>query len=65
MMKLHAAVRLREDLPEHGLRRGALGAIVAIFGNPSHAYEVEFSDAQGRTLAEVALHEEQLEEVPS
>ncbi len=61
-MKLHATVRLREDLPEHGLRRGAVGAIVAIFDSPNRAYEVEFADAQGRTIVELALAEDQLEE---
>ena len=62
-MKLHTTVRLRKDLLEHGLRSGAVGAIVAVFDNPSQAYEVEFTDEQGRTIAELALREEQLEEV--
>lgn len=65
MMKLYATVRLKEALPEYALQRGAIGAIVAIFETPSRAYEVEFADAHGRTIVQVALREEQIEEVPS
>ena len=43
-MKLHATVRLRVALPEHGLPSGSNGAVVAIFDTPSRAYEVEFAD---------------------
>ena len=62
-MDLHATVRLTEDLPEQNLRRGAVGVVVAIFDTPTRAYEVEFADAQGRTIVELALREEQLEQV--
>jgi hypothetical protein len=64
-MKLHAVVRLTEGLPEHGLLRGTVGAVVAICDAPSRAYEVEFTDENGRTIVEVTLREEQIEEVPS
>lgn len=60
-MKLHATVMLRVDLPEHGLVRGMLGAIVVVFEAPERAYEVEFVDARGRTVAEVTLREEHLD----
>jgi hypothetical protein len=48
-------VRLRHDLPEHGLKRGEEGTIVHSFG-AAHAYLVEFVDpADGSTRAEVEV----------
>ena len=41
------------DLPEHGLVRGQVGTVVERFDDG--AYEVEFSDDDGRTYAELAL----------
>jgi hypothetical protein len=56
-MKFHEldVVVLDRDLPDHGLRKGDLGAVV-------HAYEpdgleVEFVTASGRTQALVTLKE--------
>lgn len=46
-------VVLDRDLPEHGLRRGDLGAIVQLY-EPDH-YEVEFVTASGQTQALVTL----------
>lgn len=46
-------VVLDRDLPEHGLRRGDLGAVVQIY-EPG-GLEVEFVTASGRTLALVTL----------
>ena len=46
-------VALARDLPEHGLRRGDLGAIAAIF--EPDALEVEFVRLSGRTQALVTL----------
>lgn len=45
-------VVLNRDLPEHGLKRGDLGAIVEIYG--PDAMEVEFV-ASGRTCALLTL----------
>ena len=47
------AVVLGRDVPEHGLRRGDVGAIVAVVG--PDAYEIEFVAASGRTQALVTL----------
>jgi hypothetical protein len=41
------------DLPEHGLKRGDLGAIVQI--HEPDAFEVEFVTASGRTGALLTL----------
>ncbi|MCC5888897.1 MAG: DUF4926 domain-containing protein [Gammaproteobacteria bacterium] len=45
------------DIPEHGLVRGQVGTVVEIL---SGAYEVEFSDDEGKTYAELALEPDQL-----
>jgi hypothetical protein len=46
-------VVLDRDLPEHGLRRGDLGAVVEVYG--PDGLEVEFVRASGRTQALVEL----------
>ena len=46
-------VVLDRDLPEHGLRRGDLGAVVAVY--EPDGLEVEFVRASGRTQALVEL----------
>lgn len=46
-------VVLNRDLPEQGLRRGDLGAVVQLYG--ADAVEVEFVTASGRTQALVTL----------
>jgi hypothetical protein len=50
-------VALLEDLPQHGLVRGQVGTVVDVFDG---AYEVEFSDDEGRTYAELSLTPAQL-----
>jgi hypothetical protein len=54
-MKAHAldTVVLQRDLPEHGLRRGDLGAVVEVY--KPEGIEVEFVRASGRTQALVEL----------
>ena len=54
-------VTLLSDLPSEGLRAGAIGVVLMIFESPELAYEVEFCDDDGRTIAEVALRAEQIE----
>jgi len=46
-------VVLTRDVPDAGLRRGDLGAIVEVYG--PNAFEVEFVAASGRTQALVTL----------
>jgi hypothetical protein len=50
-------VALLEDLPAQRLIRGQVGTIVELLDG---AYEVEFSDDQGKTYAELALRPDQL-----
>lgn len=57
-LQLLDVVALTVDLPEKGLVRGQVGTIVEM--PSSGAYEVEFSDDEGRTYAQAALREDQL-----
>jgi Domain of unknown function (DUF4926) len=59
-MEQFDVVALTSDLPEEGLTAGAVGTIVEVFHEPNLAYEVEFSDAAGRTLALATLQADQL-----
>jgi hypothetical protein len=47
-------VVLSQDLPEHGLKRGDVGAVVHRYPNESR-FEVEFVAAEGRTVAIATL----------
>ena len=49
MFDLLDTVVLTRDIPDVGLRRGDLGAIVEVYG--PNAFEVEFVAASGRTQA--------------
>jgi hypothetical protein len=51
-------VALLEDAPAHGLVRGQVGTVVERLSDD--VLEVEFSDDEGRTYAEVALNQELL-----
>ncbi|PYC65511.1 DUF4926 domain-containing protein [Micromonospora arborensis] len=47
-------------MPAEQLPAGAVGTVVHIFSSPSTAYEVEFADADGRTVAMVTLRADQV-----
>jgi len=51
-------VALTADLPEHGLVRGQVGAVVEVLSDGY--FEVEFSDDQGKTYAMLPLAGDQL-----
>jgi len=51
-------VALTEDVPGRGLYRGQVGTVVEKLG--PDAFEVEFSDDDGRTYASLSLHPRQL-----
>lgn len=57
-IKLLDTVALIDDLPERKLKRGEVGTVVEILA--PDVYEVEFSDDEGQTYAELALRAEQL-----
>lgn len=53
-------VKLQQDLPGSNLQKGDIGAIVEVYSNPYEAYEVEFCDTKGKTIALLTLKPEQL-----
>jgi hypothetical protein len=55
MYNLLDTVVLNRDLPEHGLRRGDLGAVVDL--HAPDGIEVEFVLASGKTQALVSLRD--------
>ena len=57
-IKLHDVVALTDDLPERELQRGQVGTVVEVLA--PDVYEVEFTDNDGRTYAELAVKEEKL-----
>ena len=59
-MKLFDVVALTVDLPEEGLKAGAEGTIIEVYERPGLAYEVEFSNEDGATIATVALPADRL-----
>jgi hypothetical protein len=58
-IKLLDVVALTADLPEYNLWRGQVGTVVEILASGS-AFEVEFSDREGRTYESVGLRPEQI-----
>lgn len=55
-------VALTGDLPEYGLKRGDLGAVVLVHDG-GRAFEVEFVDLGGQTLALLTLEPSQIRPV--
>ena len=53
-------VTLVEDLPQEGLLYGMIGVVVDIYHQPYEAYEIEFCDNSGRSIAQLALLANQL-----
>ena len=58
-IKLLDVVALTVDLPEYNLWRGQVGTVVESLAEGS-AFEVEFSDRQGRTYESLGLRPDQL-----
>jgi len=58
-IKLFDVVALIGDLPEYNLWRGQVGTVVEMLAN-GEAYEVEFSDREGRTYESLGLRPDQI-----
>ena len=58
-IKLLDVVALTVDLPEYNLWRGQVGTVVEILAKGT-AFEVEFSDREGRTYESLGLRPEQI-----
>jgi hypothetical protein len=59
-MELLDVVVLLEDKPDDGLAAGSIGTIVHVFDRPRHAYEVEFVDDEGTTIATATFLPEEI-----
>jgi hypothetical protein len=57
--KLLDIVALTVDLPDYNLWRGQVGTIVELLADGA-AFEVEFSDHNGRTFESIGLRPEQI-----
>ena len=57
--RLLDVVALTVDLPEHDLWRGQVGTVVEILAQ-GNAFEVEFSDSNGRTYKSLGLRPDQI-----
>lgn len=57
--KLLDVVALTVDLPDYNLWRGQVGTVVETLANGA-AFEVEFSDRNGRTYESIGLRPEQI-----
>lgn len=58
-VKLLDVVALTVDLPEYNLWRGQVGTVVEILAGGA-AFEVEFSDRNGRTYESIGLRPTQI-----
>jgi len=58
-IKLLDVVALLSDLPQYNLWYGQVGTVVEILAG-GQAFEIEFSDRQGRTYESIGLCPEQL-----
>ncbi|RMO14055.1 hypothetical protein ALQ47_01006 [Pseudomonas cichorii] len=58
---LFDVVVLTEDIPGAGLLAGMRGAIIEVYSLPVEGYEVEFCDAEGWTIAQLALSPDQFQ----
>jgi hypothetical protein len=58
-VKLLDVVALVVDLPQYNLWRGQVGTVVETLAEGA-AFEVEFSDRNGRTYESLGLHPEQI-----
>lgn len=58
-VKLLDVVALTVDFPEYNLWQGQVGTVVEILANGA-AFEVEFSDRNGRTYESIGLRSEQI-----
>jgi ribosomal protein L21E len=58
-IKLLDVVALTVDLPKHSLWRGQVGTVIEILAH-GNAFEVEFSDSDGRTYKSLGLRPDQI-----
>jgi len=64
MIAEHAMIVLNADRPSDGLRAGDVGAVVHVYGD-GNAYEVEFVDGNGTTVALLTLSADEVRPIES
>ena len=62
MITEHSLVVLNREIPDNGLHCGDVGVVVAIYAN-GKAYEVEFVDGDGSTVALMTLEAEDVRQI--
>jgi hypothetical protein len=64
MFHEYQTIRLKKDMPGENLSAGARGVVLIVYEVPNlpRAYEVEFLDKDGGTVALVTLTDEDIEE---
>lgn len=64
-MKEYDVVRLTDDIPHVNLCKGMEGTIVMVFDEPGKplAFEVEFVDSNGKTIAVETIKKKYLEKI--
>lgn len=45
---VYETVKVLEDDPNEGIKKGDIGTIIMVYDTPNNAYEVEFVDEEGR-----------------
>lgn len=63
MIREYEIVRLKKPIPLRGLSMGIKGTVLIVYNEPGlpRAYEVEFLDENGETLAVITLQEDDIE----
>ncbi len=62
MLALFTVVTLIKDMPTKGLIAGMIGTVIDIYSTPTLAYEVEFCDSAGKTIVQLALSPNQIQQ---
>lgn len=62
--EINDVIHLIEKIPGESLAVGAIGVIVEEFSEPHEAYEAEFCDENGATIAQIVLRSHQFALIP-
>lgn len=65
MINEYDIIKLKAPLPSKNLPLGAKGTVLIVYNEPKlpRAYEIEFLDEEGNTLAIVTLNDDEIEKV--
>ncbi len=61
---INDVVELTVPLPDEAFEPGAVGVVVSVFSDPEEAYEVEFANDDGETIAQLTLLPSQFKVIP-